>query len=95
MDGFSWALVGYDMDHVRRAFRRYVVEHSDIPAPADIIRLVKELRQSDGLDTPSVEQLRQYQARGIALTPRQQDALRQYEADLPHVTGTLAERIAP
>lgn len=97
IDGFSWALAGTDMGHVRQAFRRYVVAHSDIPAPSDILKLVAEIRRDAEIETPSVERLRLYQASGIGLTPRQRDVLREHEADAAAAPIALpsAERITP
>lgn len=81
MEGFSWALVGYTMDEVKRAFQAYITSHSDIPAPADIIKLVKEARLYEHVTPAGIDQLRQYKARGIPLTPKQEDMLRQHDAD--------------
>ena len=75
VEGFAWALAGYELSEVVRAFRSYVVSHSDIPAPADIIRLVQAARPYDGLEPPSTERLREYLAKGIALTPAQREQL--------------------
>lgn len=75
VEGFAWALAGRDMAQVTRAFRAYVLGHSDIPAPADILKLMDGFRVADGVERPSVERLREYRAKGIPLTPAQQAEL--------------------
>ena len=77
VEGFSWALAGHSLADIQRAFRRYIVSHSDIPAPADILKLIKEVKGDDAVVAPSLDMLRQYRAKGIPLTPRQEEALRQ------------------
>ena len=80
VEGFSWALAGYSMDEINRGFQRYVVSHNDIPAPADIIKIIADFRLYDDVTPAGVEQLRQYKAKGIPLTPKQEEALRQSAA---------------
>lgn len=40
VEGFSWALADYSMPKIIKALREYVLTHSDIPAPADIISIL-------------------------------------------------------
>lgn len=72
VEGFSWALAGYSVFDIKRAFQAYIKENADIPAPANIIKIIKEFKEYDGIELPDVEKLREYNRRGIPLTPKQQ-----------------------
>ncbi|WP_149111453.1 hypothetical protein [Limnoglobus roseus] len=84
VEGFSWALVGYPMSDVNLAFQAYIVTQSDIPAPADIIKLIRSNKQSDEATPPTVSQLLEYRSRGIPLSPKQQADLQEYERSGAH-----------
>jgi hypothetical protein len=71
-DGFCWILTDYDIDEIRAAMRDYILTKSDIPAPADILSIIKEKRERNRIKHPNLATLRHYQERGIKLTPAQE-----------------------
>jgi hypothetical protein len=75
VEGFSWALAEYRMPEIIRGMREYILTHSDIPAPADIIKIIDAKRHAEAVQKPSIERLREYQEKGIPLTPEQQAML--------------------
>lgn len=77
VEGFSWVLADYPMPKIIKAFREYVISHSDIPAPSDIIKLIKEDFE---YNAPTLEKLREYKSKGIILTPRDEARLSAYQA---------------
>lgn len=74
VEGFSWALADYSMPKIIAAMREYVINASDIPAPADIIKLIKEADRPKAPEV-SIEKLQEYAAKGIPLTPEQRTRL--------------------
>ena len=41
-DGFCWVLVDYDIEKIKLAMRDYLLNKNDVPAPADIIKIIKD-----------------------------------------------------
>lgn len=72
VDGFAWVLADYGMDEIALGFAEYIKSNSDIPAPADIKKIIDSSRYYASIEEPDIETLRRYQERGIQLTPRQQ-----------------------
>lgn len=78
VEGFSWALADYTMQQIITAMREYVRNASDIPAPADIIKIIEAEREKNKpvpLTEFKIETLRRFQEMGISLTPEQQAKL--------------------
>lgn len=71
VDGFAWALDGYEMPDIMAAFGIYIRKKSDIPAPADIIKIMEKEKERRMVEEPSIEKLRSYQAKGIPLIASQ------------------------
>lgn len=73
VEGFAWALSEYKMYQIIRSMRKYVLSHSDIPAPADIIKIIDSERYEAERNKSevSIETLKIYQEKGIPLTPGQ------------------------
>lgn len=80
VEGFAWALSGVDTREVSAAMREYVLNNSDIPAPANILKIVKHNRDVARIGTADIEQIKRYRDRGITLTPAQQSQLDEYES---------------
>lgn len=77
VEGFSWALADYTMQNIIKAMREYVLNNSDIPAPSDIIKIIKDHEKKDNADDIGItsETLRRYKAKGIPLSSAQQKRL--------------------
>lgn len=72
VEGFSWALEDYEMSNIIEAFRIYIRNKSDIPAPADIIAILEKKREYDLHVPPSIDDLKRYKSKGIPLSKEQQ-----------------------
>lgn len=75
VEGFSWILADYDMDKITAAFKIYIQNFSDIPAPSDILKIIEKHEQYAVLIPPDVETLKRYKAKGIPLSAEQETAL--------------------
>jgi hypothetical protein len=42
IDGFCWAMQEYPADLVIRGFGQYILDHSDIPTPSDIVKIIDQ-----------------------------------------------------
>lgn len=40
VEGFCWALEGYEIDEILNAMRQYVARKNDIPTPSDILNII-------------------------------------------------------
>lgn len=45
VNGFDWTLASYEVPEIVKAMGNYIKESSDIPAPADLIKLIEEDRR--------------------------------------------------
>lgn len=79
VEGFSWAMAGYGIEEITYAMREYIKTNSDIPAPADIIKIIDRKRELDNYQYPTIETLIRYKKKGLPLTEMQKEQLRQYE----------------
>jgi len=59
------------MPEIIVAMREYVKTQSDIPAPADIIKIIKENRYLEKYKNPPIEKLLRYEAIGLPLSEDQ------------------------
>lgn len=78
VEGFAWLLADFPMAAVAGAFKSYLRERSDIPAPADIIAIIKREEEETRMRlTPpqSVETLLRYCEKGIPLSQAQKQRL--------------------
>ena len=75
VEGFAWLLDGYEIPEIMRAMKGYLQTNSDIPAPNDVMRIIKENRQIDLVQSPSIEALQRYKSLGIPLMPHQEKIL--------------------
>ena len=44
--GFQWLLGDYDIATVRKAFAEYLRKYEDLPAPASILKIIREWREA-------------------------------------------------
>jgi len=72
VEGFAWAMEGHTIAQITKAMREYILNNSDIPAPADILKIIKLHEEYGNLSAPTVETLRRWRSKGIPLngTPR-------------------------
>ena len=75
VEGFAWALAGFGIDEIREAMRKYILSNSDVPAPNDILNIIKEMRFYAKIQAPDIETLRRYREKGITLTEAQKKML--------------------
>lgn len=75
VDGFSYALDGFDPQEINAAFMEYIKTKSDIPAPADILNILREMQKYRDVTQPDLDTLRRYVEKGINITPAQQKLL--------------------
>ncbi len=74
VEGFSWVLAEHKMPVILAAMREYVSNNSDIPAPADILKIIKEMQKPKVAEEP-IEVLQRYRDKGIPLTEQQKSRL--------------------
>ena len=72
VEGFSWALAEYPIDEITLAMAHYIKTASDIPAPADIIKIIERSREIAKIKQPDIETLKRYKAKGIPLSQEQE-----------------------
>lgn len=70
VEGFSWVLAGYTMPKILAAIREYITHNSDIPAPADIVKIIKAGEKPTMPET-TIEQLLRYREKNIPLSEAQ------------------------
>jgi len=75
VEGFSSALMGFEEQEINQAFGEYIKTKSDIPAPADILTILKEMQKYRDVVQPDLDTLRRYVSKGIPITPAQQKLL--------------------
>lgn len=80
VDGFEWVLKDYEVKDIINAMGEYIKRNSDIPAPADIVKLIDEAIKYRDIKLPSIEKLKSYRDKGINLSPAQTAQLAEYEA---------------
>jgi hypothetical protein len=74
-DGFCWILQDYGIEEIKKAMREYILTKNDVPAPADILAIIKETRYIESINLPDIGMLKKYKAKGIKLTPAQENLL--------------------
>lgn len=74
MEGFSWALADYSMPQIIAAMQHYVKTASDIPAPADIIKIITEMNKPKPHEF-TIDDLRRFREKGIPLSQAQKAML--------------------
>lgn len=79
VEGFHWLLSDYHIADIKTAFREYMLEHSDIPAPADIKKIIEKLIEEPGSGF-SLETLQRFKNKGIPLSQAQNDRLADFIA---------------
>jgi hypothetical protein len=82
VEGFSWALADYEMPEVIDAMKQYIKTQNDIPAPADIIKIMDTHRAWEKYKNPSIETILNYMKKGIPLSEDQKDKLAKHEAQI-------------
>lgn len=87
VEGFSWALADYAMPEIIKAMRKYVLTASDIPAPADVIKIIEGARKPSVLEV-SIDTLLTYHRKGIPLTRKQVNRLHEAGHAEIKYTGT-------
>lgn len=75
VEGFFLVLRDYGMSEIREAMFDYIKGHSDIPAPADIVKLIERDKQYDGVKIPELADVIRYEKLGIPLSASQQKML--------------------
>lgn len=75
VEGFTYALQGFEEREISQAFFEYIKHKSDIPAPADILNILREMQKYRDIVQPDLETLRRYVSKGIKITPAQQKLL--------------------
>lgn len=78
VEGFAWILAEHELSDIRDAFKEYITRKSDIPAPADIIKIIEE---NKSYAVPArefrIETLLEFKRLGLPLTSEQQSQLSQ------------------
>lgn len=74
VEGFAWALADYHMPKIMEAFKEYIKNHSDIPAPADIIKIITR-QKNYVIGDNSIEALLRLHSKGIPLMASQKKIL--------------------
>lgn len=87
VEGFAWALAEYDMQQIVSAMRKYIIAHSDVPAPADIVKLIQKEISDGYIDNLMISSktLREWQAKGIPLSPAQKSRLGKEDDGFPPI----------
>lgn len=70
VEGFSWVLADYSMAKIMAAIREYITNSSDIPAPADIVKIIKA-KEKPTVAEATIEQLLRYREKNIPLSEQQ------------------------
>lgn len=90
VEGFAWALASYKIQDITKAFRVYVKNNSDIPAPNDILKIIENNGKA-AHKVPSADDLLRYRSKGIPLTPtdykRLEEAGYGIITELPKIIG--------
>lgn len=73
VEGFSWVLADYNIVEIQDAMMEYISNNNDIPAPYDIIKII---RSKYTVPLMTIEQLIAYRDNGVPLTGEQQARLR-------------------
>lgn len=76
VEGFAYLLAEYGLYDIREAFMRYIKTEPDIPAPSDIIKIIKKIIAEREVTEPSIEKLQRYQKIGMKLTQNQLQRLK-------------------
>ena len=79
VEGFAWALAGFEISEIRDAMKEYILENPDVPAPAQILKIIKEKRDFADVVPADIPKLLSYRDKGIKLTPAQRKMLARYE----------------
>ena len=75
VEGFNWVLADYPIEKILEAFRIYIRNFNDIPAPSDILKIIERKEKYKAMVMPDVETLRRYQRKGIPLSDEQKKIL--------------------
>lgn len=77
VEGFYWALEEYDIEKITEAMKLYIKKNNDIPAPADIIAIIKDIEKKQYVDDISIttDTLIRYVEKGIPLSLAQKKRL--------------------
>lgn len=78
VEGFSWALEGYSIEEILAALKTYILAHNDIPAPADLMRIIDP--PVPELDTTTYIALKKRSEQGAYVTREERGFMRAYEA---------------
>lgn len=79
VEGFSFMLDGFEIHEIMRAMRDYILEKSDIPAPADIVAIIRKNRVNDSIAKPDIETLLRYEAKGLPLSESQKAMIQEHK----------------
>lgn len=74
VEGFAWLLAEFNMYEIKDAFKKYILNHNDIPTPHDILEIIKTARIPQ-VGEPTIEKLLHYRASGINLSIRDKQRL--------------------
>lgn len=75
VEGFSWVLADHSIVKIMAAMREYIQHNSDIPAPADILKIIEKQSKPPCTEIP-IETLLRYRAKGIPLSQTQSEKLK-------------------
>lgn len=75
VEGFSWVLADHSINKIMAAMREYIQKNSDIPAPADILKIIEMQAKPPVTEIP-IETLLRYQKKGIPLSQDQINKLK-------------------
>ena len=84
VEGFAWALDGFEMPEIMEAMRSYILSKNDMPAPADILVIIKEnrfMREMRAITPENIARWKRYQEKGIALSEYERKALMDFNDD--------------
>ena len=87
VEGFSVVLADFSIGKIKAALFEYIKKNSDIPAPADIIKIIEEQSKPKFPEVP-LSQLLEYRRKGIPLSSKQLERLE--AADKPIFTQPLS-----
>lgn len=91
VEGFCWVLGDFPMPDILIAIAQYVRNHTDIPAPADIIAIINQeedmKKKPQVIPEPTIDDLRRYQRKGIPLTDEQKERLMRADPGIGDVVG--------
>lgn len=80
VEGFNWALSDYDMEEIMLGIKEHIRTQSDVPAPADIIKIMDLKREYKKYLNPPIEKLLSYKKKGLPLSDIQKERIKKYEA---------------